>query len=115
MEYLFLSLLQIASLFYVDAMFMYVITIYASMIYTAPCVMFLMRADTLRGQVGGGWALEMESFLGPVKVSYTIHIEHKRTVPSVASVIFCNNLVLNVQIAIVDMSNMKYFTMYSYV
>jgi hypothetical protein len=37
------------------------------MIYTAPCVMFLMRADTLRGQVGGGWALEIESFLGPVK------------------------------------------------
>ncbi len=29
--------------------------------------MFLMRADTLRGQVAGGWALEMESFLGPVK------------------------------------------------
>jgi len=29
--------------------------------------MFLMRADTLHGQVGGGWALEMESFLGPVK------------------------------------------------
>jgi hypothetical protein len=43
------------------------ITIYASMIYTAPFVMFLLRADTLRGQVGGGWALEMESFLGPVK------------------------------------------------
>ncbi len=41
--------------------------IYAPMIYTAPCVMFLMWADTLRGQVGGGWALEMESFLGPVK------------------------------------------------
>ncbi len=37
------------------------------MIYTAPCVMFLMRADTLRGQVGGGWALETDSFLGPVK------------------------------------------------
>jgi hypothetical protein len=37
-------------------------SIYASMIYTAPCVMFLMRADTLRGQVGGGWALEMENF-----------------------------------------------------
>jgi hypothetical protein len=37
------------------------------MIYTAPCVMFLMRADPLRGQVGGGWALEIESFLGPVK------------------------------------------------
>jgi hypothetical protein len=43
------------------------IAIYAPMIYTAPCVMFLMRADPLRGQVGGGWALEIESFLGPVK------------------------------------------------
>jgi hypothetical protein len=29
--------------------------------------MFLMRADPLRGQVGGGWALKIESFLGPVK------------------------------------------------
>ncbi len=29
--------------------------------------MFLMRADPLRGQVGGGWALEIESFLGPLK------------------------------------------------
>ncbi len=29
--------------------------------------MFLMRADPLRGQVGGGWALEIESLLGPVK------------------------------------------------
>ncbi len=29
--------------------------------------MFLMRADRLRGQVGGGWAVEIESFLGPVK------------------------------------------------
>jgi hypothetical protein len=37
------------------------------MIYTALCVMFLMQADTLCGEVGGGWALEMESFLGPVK------------------------------------------------
>jgi hypothetical protein len=36
-------------------------------VYTAPCLMFLMRADPLRGQVGGGWALEIESFLGPVK------------------------------------------------
>jgi hypothetical protein len=24
-----------------------------------------MRADPLRGQVGGGWALEIETFLGP--------------------------------------------------
>jgi hypothetical protein len=37
------------------------------MIYTAPCLMFSMRAYPLRGQVGGGWALEFESFLGPVK------------------------------------------------
>jgi hypothetical protein len=27
---------------------------YAPMSYTAPCVRFLMRADTLRGEVGGG-------------------------------------------------------------
>ncbi len=26
-----------------------------------------MRADTLRGQVGGGWALKFESFLGAVE------------------------------------------------
>jgi hypothetical protein len=37
------------------------------MIYTAPCIMFWMRAYPLRGQVGGGWALEFKSFLGPVK------------------------------------------------
>ncbi len=35
---------------------------YASMIYTALNVMFLMRADPLRGQVGGGWAQEIETF-----------------------------------------------------
>jgi hypothetical protein len=29
--------------------------------------MFWMRAYPLRGEVGGGWALEFESFLGPVK------------------------------------------------
>jgi hypothetical protein len=32
-----------------------------------PYVMFLMRADPLLGQVGGGWALEIETFLVPVK------------------------------------------------
>jgi hypothetical protein len=35
------------------------------MMYTAPYVMFLMRADPLQGQVGGGWALEIETFLVP--------------------------------------------------
>ncbi len=29
--------------------------------------MLLMRAKPLRGQVGGGWALEIKTFLGPVK------------------------------------------------
>jgi hypothetical protein len=29
--------------------------------------MFWMRAYPLPGQVGEGWALEIESFLGPVK------------------------------------------------
>ncbi len=37
------------------------------MIYRAPCVRFLMRADTLRGEVGGGGvALETSSFVGPL-------------------------------------------------
>jgi hypothetical protein len=40
---------------------------YAPMIYTAQCIMFWMRAYPLRVQVGEGWALEFESFLGPVK------------------------------------------------
>jgi hypothetical protein len=31
------------------------------MIYTVPYVMFLMRADPLRGLLGGGWALEIET------------------------------------------------------
>ncbi len=43
------------------------VTIYAPMIYTAPCVRYFKRAETLRGQVGGGWALEISSFLGLVK------------------------------------------------
>jgi hypothetical protein len=29
--------------------------------------MLLMRANPLGGQVGGGWALEIETYLGPVK------------------------------------------------
>ncbi len=37
------------------------------MIYTAPCIMYWMRTYPLRGEVGGGWALEFSSFLGPVK------------------------------------------------
>jgi hypothetical protein len=41
------------------------LAIYVPMIYTAPYVILLMRADTLRGQVGGGWALEIKTF-GPL-------------------------------------------------
>ncbi len=38
---------------------------YAPMIYTARCIMFWIHAYPLLGQVGGGWALEILSFLGP--------------------------------------------------
>jgi hypothetical protein len=40
-------------------------TTYAPMIYTAVCIMFSMRAYPLLGQVGGDWALEISSILGP--------------------------------------------------
>ena len=46
---------------------LYLLTIYAPVIYTAQCILFWMGAYTLRGEVGGGWALEFPSFLGPVK------------------------------------------------
>jgi hypothetical protein len=47
-----------------------ILTIYAPMIYTAPCVRFLMRGDTLRGEVGGGGvALETSSFVGPCEIA----------------------------------------------
>ncbi len=36
--------------------------IYEPMIYTAPHLMCLMRAEPLRGQVGGGLALEIKTF-----------------------------------------------------
>ncbi len=38
------------------------------MIFTATHVIFLMRLDPLRGQVAGGWALEIDTFLGPMKL-----------------------------------------------
>jgi hypothetical protein len=40
-------------------------TTYAPMIYAALCIMFWMRAYLLLGRMGGGWALEFSSFLGP--------------------------------------------------
>ncbi len=45
------------------------LTIYAPMIYTAPCIRFLMRADTLCGEVGVGLALEISSFVGPCEIA----------------------------------------------
>ncbi len=42
-------------------------SIYGPMIYTAVFLMLLMRANLLRGQLGSGWALEIETFLGPLK------------------------------------------------
>jgi hypothetical protein len=44
-----------------------IVAIYGPTIYPASCVMFLLRANALRGQVGGGWALEIEISLGPLK------------------------------------------------
>jgi hypothetical protein len=42
-----------------------ILAIYATMMYTAPYVMFLMRADPLRGKMGRVRALEIETYLGP--------------------------------------------------
>ncbi len=39
-------------------------TTYVPMIYTSLCIMLWMRAYPLLGKVGGGWALEILSFLG---------------------------------------------------
>jgi hypothetical protein len=65
------------------------VAIYAPMIYTASYIMFLMQKDPFRGQVGGGWALEIETFLGPVKwhraqksrVSQCVHISFTYFMP----------------------------------
>jgi hypothetical protein len=46
---------------------MRVIALNGPVIYTALYVMFLVRANAIRGQVGGGWALEIKTFWGPVK------------------------------------------------
>jgi len=53
-----------------------VLTIYAPMIYTAPCKMFWMRAYPLQEEVGGGWALEFSSFWALYNVSEMIDTCH---------------------------------------
>ncbi len=45
-----------------------VLASYAPMIYTTQCVMFLMRADLLWGQVGGGWVWKSR-FFGPCEMT----------------------------------------------
>jgi hypothetical protein len=40
-------------------------TTYGPVIDTALYAMLLMRANPLLGQVGGDWALEISTFLGP--------------------------------------------------
>jgi hypothetical protein len=37
------------------------------MIYKAPCVIYAGISIRVLGHVGGGWALEIQNFLGPVK------------------------------------------------
>jgi hypothetical protein len=69
-EFLELNLLPLAQVIDLPTsktLYRAILTIYAPMIYTAPCIMFWMRAYPLLGQVEGGWALELESFLGHVK------------------------------------------------
>jgi hypothetical protein len=39
-----------------------IIAIYGPMIYPARYVVLLIRANPLGGQVGGGWAMEIETF-----------------------------------------------------
>ncbi len=45
------------------------LAIYGPMIYTGPYVMLLMQTSPLQGQVGGGWALEIETFFGPCEMA----------------------------------------------
>jgi hypothetical protein len=43
------------------------------MIYTAPCVIVLMRADTLRGEVGGGGGgAGNREFFGPLEMPFPL-------------------------------------------
>jgi hypothetical protein len=44
-----------------------ILVINGPMIYTAPYIMLLMRANPLPGQAGGGGGLEIKTLLGPVK------------------------------------------------
>jgi hypothetical protein len=44
------------------------------MIYRAPCVMFLMRGDTLRGEVVGGWRWKSRVLWAPDRGPQGRHI-----------------------------------------
>ncbi len=47
-----------------------------------PVHMLLMGANLLRGQLGGGWALEIETFLGPVQWHRTVRAQPPPICPS---------------------------------
>jgi hypothetical protein len=47
----------------------YKLAFYGPMIYTAPYVMLLMRANPLRGQIGVGWAGGNRDFFGPSEMA----------------------------------------------
>jgi hypothetical protein len=50
-----------------------ILAISGLMVYTTPFVMFLMRTDPLRGQMGGGWTLEIETLTKFVAI-FSIYI-----------------------------------------
>jgi hypothetical protein len=50
--------------------------------------MFLMRADTLQGQVGGGWALEIKFFFEPREMAVPFGAQ-KTAPPPIQSVPLC--------------------------
>ncbi len=54
------------------------LTIYAPTIYTAPCIKFLMRADPLRGEVGGGGEVGAgnREFFGPLEMGEIWGVEY---------------------------------------
>ncbi len=60
--------------------------------------MFLMRADTLRGQVGEGWALEIECFLAlwnGIEPIGKCHLGPKKQTPHLSALPIQNLLEIN--------------------
>jgi hypothetical protein len=60
--------LSFGELFREDHFFIF-FAIYGPMIYTAPYVMLLMQANSLQGQVGGGFDPANRDFFGPCEMA----------------------------------------------